>query len=90
MHRNTEIVVAAAERLGLHIEPVTYPDGTRTAEDAARAIGVDVAQIVKSLVFDLVPADGPHKGKTLKGIFVIEKGDLKLCLGKEGEEPLTR
>ena len=58
MHRNTEIVVAAAERLGLHIEPVTYPDGTRTAEDAARAIGVDVAQIVKSLVFDLVPANG--------------------------------
>ena len=58
MHRNTEIVVAAAERLGIHIEPVTYPDGTRTAEDAARAIGVDVAQIVKSLVFDLVTADG--------------------------------
>lgn len=58
MHRNTETVVAAAQRLGLHIEPVTYPDGTRTAEDAARAIGVDVAQIVKSLVFDLVTADG--------------------------------
>jgi prolyl-tRNA editing enzyme YbaK/EbsC (Cys-tRNA(Pro) deacylase) len=36
---------------GLEIEVRTYPAGTRTAEDAARAIGCDVAQIVKSLVF---------------------------------------
>ena len=43
--------------VGLTIEPVTYPDGTRTADDAARAIGCDVAQIVKSLVFDLVHGD---------------------------------
>jgi prolyl-tRNA editing enzyme YbaK/EbsC (Cys-tRNA(Pro) deacylase) len=28
-----------------------FPAGTRTAEDAARAVGCDVAQIVKSLVF---------------------------------------
>jgi prolyl-tRNA editing enzyme YbaK/EbsC (Cys-tRNA(Pro) deacylase) len=28
-----------------------FPDGTRTAVDAAAAIGCDVAQIVKSLVF---------------------------------------
>ena len=57
MHRNTEIVVGAARAKGLSIEPVTYPDGTRTAEDAARAIGCEVAQIVKSLVFDLVDGD---------------------------------
>jgi prolyl-tRNA editing enzyme YbaK/EbsC (Cys-tRNA(Pro) deacylase) len=36
---------------GLDIEVRTYPAGTRTAEDAARAIGCEVAQIVKSLVF---------------------------------------
>ena len=29
----------------------TFPEGTRTAQDAAAAIGVEVAQIVKSLVF---------------------------------------
>lgn len=29
----------------------TFPAGTRTASDAAAAIGCDVAQIVKSLVF---------------------------------------
>lgn len=28
-----------------------FPEGTRTAVDAARAVGCDVAQIVKSLVF---------------------------------------
>ncbi|MDQ2943242.1 MAG: YbaK/EbsC family protein, partial [Candidatus Dormibacteraeota bacterium] len=28
-----------------------FPEGTRTAVDAARAIGCDVGQIVKSLVF---------------------------------------
>jgi Cys-tRNA(Pro) deacylase len=28
-----------------------FPEGTPTAEDAARAVGVDPAQIVKSLVF---------------------------------------
>lgn len=58
MHRNTAIVLDAATALGLEVEPTTYPDGTRTADDAARAIGCDVAQIVKSLVFDLVAADG--------------------------------
>ena len=40
---------------GLDIQVRTFPAGTRTAEDAARAIGCDVAQIVKSLIFT---ADG--------------------------------
>lgn len=39
------------EAQGLELPVRTYPAGTRTAEDAARAIGCDVAQIVKSLVF---------------------------------------
>ena len=44
-------VVEAATALGLSVELASFPDGTRTAEDAARAVGCDVAQIVKSLVF---------------------------------------
>lgn len=36
---------------GLAIEVRRFPAGTRTAADAARAIGCDVDQIVKSLVF---------------------------------------
>lgn len=41
----------AAEALGLDIEVATFPEGTRTAEDAARAVGCEVGQIVKSLIF---------------------------------------
>jgi prolyl-tRNA editing enzyme YbaK/EbsC (Cys-tRNA(Pro) deacylase) len=44
-------VAEAAEALGLAIEVRAFPQGTRTADDAAAAIGCDVAQIVKSLVF---------------------------------------
>ncbi len=37
---------------GLEIEVVTLPDSARTAPEAAAAIGVEVGQIVKSLVFN--------------------------------------
>ncbi len=42
----------AARDLGVDVDVTRYPEGTRTAIDAASAIGCDVAQIVKSLVFD--------------------------------------
>jgi prolyl-tRNA editing enzyme YbaK/EbsC (Cys-tRNA(Pro) deacylase) len=51
MHPNVRRVVAAAGAAGLDIRPVRFPDGAKTAADAAAAIGVDVGQIVKSLVF---------------------------------------
>ncbi len=41
----------AASILGHAVEVRRFPEGTKTAADAARAIGCDVAQIVKSLVF---------------------------------------
>jgi prolyl-tRNA editing enzyme YbaK/EbsC (Cys-tRNA(Pro) deacylase) len=49
--RSEERVAAAAVSLGLDVEVRTFPDGTRTAADAAAAVGCDVSQIVKSLVF---------------------------------------
>ena len=51
MHPNVERVVAAARDAGLEITVERFPEGTRTAADAARAVGCEVAQIVKSLVF---------------------------------------
>jgi len=42
--------MAAAESLGVEVAPVKYPQGTRTAVDAATAIGCEVSQIAKSLV----------------------------------------
>lgn len=50
-HPNVRRVMEAAERAGLVIDVVRFPAGTRTAQDAARAVGCRVAQIVKSLVF---------------------------------------
>jgi len=42
-------MAAGLETFGLEIR--RFPEGTRTAEDAASAIGCEVGQIVKSLVF---------------------------------------
>jgi prolyl-tRNA editing enzyme YbaK/EbsC (Cys-tRNA(Pro) deacylase) len=50
-HPNVARVVAAAAAAGLSIRVERFPEGTRTAADAARAVGCEVAQIVKSLVF---------------------------------------
>ena len=46
-----ERFLEGARDRGLQPRVRRFPEGTRTAEDAARAIGCDVAQIVKSLVF---------------------------------------
>lgn len=51
VHPNVQRVIDAASRLGLEISPVRFPDGTKTAAEAAAAIGVEVGQIVKSLIF---------------------------------------
>jgi len=44
-------VAAAAAEAGLRIDVTEFPEGTKTAADAAAAIGCEVAAIVKSLVF---------------------------------------
>lgn len=51
LHPNVVRVVEAAAARGLAIEPRSFPDGTKTAADAAAAIGVQLGQIVKSLIF---------------------------------------
>jgi Cys-tRNA(Pro) deacylase len=46
-------VVDAGLILGLTVRPQEFSESTRTAADAALAIGVDLGQIVKSLVFSV-------------------------------------
>lgn len=53
IHPSAARVVEAASALGLVVRPQRFPEGTRTAADAASAIGVGVGQIVKSLVFSV-------------------------------------
>lgn len=66
---------AAAAAAGIDVSPVRYPEGTRTAADAAAAVGCDVSQIVKSLV--VVGPAGP--------VLVLTAGhhriDLELLAG---------
>jgi len=51
MSKSVNRFTAAAAERGLTIEVRRFPEGTKTAQDAARAVGCDVGQIVKSLVF---------------------------------------
>jgi len=49
--RAVQRVIDAGRALGIAVEPRSFPEGTKTAHDAARAVGVGVGQIVKSLIF---------------------------------------
>ena len=67
-----ERFLEAAGSLGLTPDVREFPQGTRTAEDAAAAIGCEVGQIVKSLVFVagtepfLALVSGPNRAATAK------------------------
>jgi prolyl-tRNA editing enzyme YbaK/EbsC (Cys-tRNA(Pro) deacylase) len=52
-------VAEELRRLGISSEVRVMPASTRSAADAAAAVGCDVAQIVKSLIFRSIDSDGP-------------------------------
>jgi prolyl-tRNA editing enzyme YbaK/EbsC (Cys-tRNA(Pro) deacylase) len=51
MHPTVQRFQASLRRLGLEVEIRELADSTRTAREAAAAVGVEIGQIVKSLVF---------------------------------------
>jgi len=51
VHRNVTVVVDAGLVIGIEVRPREFAESTRTAAEAAAAIGVELGQIVKSLVF---------------------------------------
>ena len=53
-------VIDAAARKGVTLDVIVFDESTHTAEDAARAVGAEVGQIVKSLVFIADRDDGPE------------------------------
>lgn len=83
LHRNTRRVVSAAADLGLTIQPRHFPDGTRTAADAATAIGCDLGAIVKSLVLAsdagpvLVLTSGRNRVDFGKVAAVVDAGEVR-------------
>jgi len=71
-------VVDAARTLGLEITPRRFPDGTKTAADAAAAIGVEIGQIVKSLIFAV---DGEVVLAYVSGANQLDEKKLALAAG---------
>ncbi len=57
MSKSLKRVVADAEARGLSIKITHHSQSTLTAEDAARAAGVLVDQIVKSIIFKVANSD---------------------------------
>lgn len=53
-------VQTAAVEMGLLVEIRIMPDSTRTAEEAAKAVGSKVGQIVKSLIFKGKKSNKPY------------------------------
>jgi prolyl-tRNA editing enzyme YbaK/EbsC (Cys-tRNA(Pro) deacylase) len=78
VHANVQRVLDAAAAAGLPIEVRRHADGARTAEDAARAVGCEVGQIVKSLVF---MADGSPVVALVSGADRLDPARLGAELG---------
>lgn len=76
-----ERFLESAEVLGHPVDVRRFPEGTKTAEDAARAVGCDVGQIVKSLVFI---ADGRPVLALTSGANRVDLERLARLAGAEG------
>jgi prolyl-tRNA editing enzyme YbaK/EbsC (Cys-tRNA(Pro) deacylase) len=77
-HPNVTRVIEAGRKLGLTITTRRFPEGTKTAQDAARAIGVAVGQIVKSLVFAV---DGELVMAYVSGVNQLDEKRLAAAAG---------
>ncbi|MFB7029579.1 MULTISPECIES: YbaK/EbsC family protein [unclassified Streptomyces] len=78
------LFATALQELGLDVEVRRFPDETRTAQQAADAIGCAVAEIVKSLVF---AADGVPVLVLMDG---ASRVDVERVREELGAEKVTR
>jgi len=83
-----ERFVVAARELGVDVDAVTYPEGTRTAADAAAAIGCALSQICKSLL--VIGPEGPllaltagHNRVDLDALGVLVGGEVRMADARE-------
>lgn len=77
-HRNVIRVIEAGRELGLVVEPRRFPEGAKTAVDAANAIGCEVGQIVKSLIFGV---DGELVLAYVSGVNQLDEQKLARAAG---------
>ncbi|HEY6017387.1 MAG TPA: YbaK/EbsC family protein [Gaiellaceae bacterium] len=86
MHPTAARVQERLRERGLDVEVRVLPDSTRTAAEAAAAVGCEVGQIVKSLVFlrdETVSRDAPAKPArpSLPGSVEPTPAVMVLCAG---------
>lgn len=79
----TARVQAALRAAGVGAEILKFPESTHTAEEAARAVGADVGQIGKSLVF-VVTDDKGRQAPLLAIVSGRNRADLDKLSGRLG------
>ena len=77
---STQRVIDAGADLGLDIQIHHFPEGTRTAADAAAAIGCELGAIVKSIV---VSADRAPAVVLTSGVNRVDLRKVAAALGAE-------
>jgi prolyl-tRNA editing enzyme YbaK/EbsC (Cys-tRNA(Pro) deacylase) len=86
----TARVVAAAHAAGVEIAPVSLDQSTRTAVEAAAAVGAEVGQIVKSLVFVADDGDGSAVRPYLALVSGSNMADVDALAQAVGEKSIRR
>ncbi|HET7169874.1 MAG TPA: YbaK/EbsC family protein [Candidatus Limnocylindrales bacterium] len=95
-HPAVRRVLAAAERKGVDIEIVAFDESTHTAAEAAAAVGAELGQIVKSLVF-VAPTDsgpepviclvsGPNRVDLARLAAVTGEADIRRATAREAND----
>jgi prolyl-tRNA editing enzyme YbaK/EbsC (Cys-tRNA(Pro) deacylase) len=96
-HAGIQRVIDAAARKGVSLEIHQFDESTHTAEDAAAAVGAELGQIVKSLVF-VAPAQrgqlepilclvsGPNRVDLARLAAVTGEPDIRRATAREANE----
>jgi prolyl-tRNA editing enzyme YbaK/EbsC (Cys-tRNA(Pro) deacylase) len=96
-HPGIQRVLDAAARKGVTLDVTVFDQSTHTAQDAATALGVELGQIVKSLVFVAPSPDGaldpivclvsgPNRVDISRLAVVTGERDIRRATAREADE----
>jgi prolyl-tRNA editing enzyme YbaK/EbsC (Cys-tRNA(Pro) deacylase) len=95
-HPGVQRVREAARRKGVELDVVVFDESTHTAEEAAVAVGSELGQIVKSLVFVypteqgpepvLCLVSGPNRVDLARLAAVVGAHDIRRASAREADE----
>jgi prolyl-tRNA editing enzyme YbaK/EbsC (Cys-tRNA(Pro) deacylase) len=88
-HPAVRRVLDAAARKGIELEVSTFAESTHTAEEAAAALGAELGQIVKSLVF-VVPGEAGGLEPVLCLVSGGNRVDMARLAAVTGEPAIRR